>query len=162
MAAVATIVLDEAPAPIVEMRAKVNAIEALMRNAPQAEIPVTHHFANAGTKRGVYAREIFIPKGTVLTGKIHKYEQINIMSRGEMSVLTEEGVKRVRAPFTVVSPAGTKRIAYAHEDTVWTTIHATDETDLEKIEAAFIAKSDAEFLEFCEAQRLPGEQKCLG
>lgn len=143
-------------------RDKVNAMEAIIRSAPQTDIPVTHHFANAGTKRGLYAREILIPKGTVLTGKIHKYEQINILSKGDISVLTEEGIKRVKAPFTIVSPAGTKRIAYAHEDTVWTTIHATDDTDLERIEAEFIAQSDADYLEFCEALRLGEGQKCLG
>lgn len=144
------------------MREKVNALEQHIMAAPQTDIPVEHFFANAGTKRGVYARQIFIPKGTVLTGKIHKYEQINIISKGDISVLTEDGIKRVQAPFTIVSPAGTKRIAYTHEDTVWTTIHATEETDLEKIEAHYIAQSDAEYLEFCETLRLEGEKKCLG
>lgn len=115
-----------------------------MRKMPPVECPVTHHFS-----QGVYARELFIPKGTVLTGKIHKYHQLNIMSKGDLSVLTDEGIKRVQAPFTIVSPPGTKRIAYAHEDTVWTTIHGTDETDLDKIEAHFIAQSEQEFLEFC-------------
>jgi hypothetical protein len=67
---------------------------------------------------------------------------LNILSKGEISVLTEDGIKRVSAPFHVVSPAGTKRIAYAHEDCVWTTIHGTEENDLEKIEAHFIAQSE--------------------
>jgi hypothetical protein len=141
------------------MREKVNAIETEMRRMVQVEMPVKHHFANAGSPQGTYARELFIPKGTVLTGKIHKYAQINIMSKGDISVLTEDGVKRVQAPFIIVSPAGTKRIAYAHEDTVWTTIHSTSETDLEKIEAQFIAQNDSEYLEFC---KLLGAQKCLG
>jgi len=122
---------------------KVVLIEEKMREHPQIDIPVKHYFS-----QGVYAREITIPKGTLLTGKIHKYQQLNIMSSGEMSVLTQDGVVRVKAPFTIVSPPGTKRIAYAHEDTVWTTIHGTDETDLEKIEAHFIAKDEHEYLEF--------------
>jgi hypothetical protein len=127
------------------MRQKVFALEEKMLQMEQVELPVTHHFSP-----GVYARELFIPKGTVLTGKIHKYAQLNIMSKGDISVLTEDGIKRVQAPFTIVSPAGTKRIAYAHEDTIWTTIHGTDETDLEKLEAHFIAKDDSEYLAFCE------------
>lgn len=130
------------------MRAEVTRLEEFIRMGDQVEMPVTHHFAH-----GVYARELFIPKGTVLTGKIHKYSQVNIMSKGELSVLTETGVKRVKAPFTIVSPAGTKRIAYAHEDTVWTTVHGTKETDLEKIESHFIAQSEDEFLAFCVAQK---------
>lgn len=127
----------------VSMREKVNAIEVEMFKMPQVDLPVKHYFS-----QGVYARELFIPKGTVLTGKIHKFSQLNIMSKGELSVLTEDGVKRVKAPFTIVSPPGTKRIAYAHEDTIWTTIHGTEETDLEKIECEFIAQSEAEYLEY--------------
>ena len=125
------------------------ALERHMLAMPQVEIPTRHYFS-----QGVYAREIFIPKGTTLTGKIHKFTQLNIMSAGEMSVLTENGIERVKAPFTIVSPPGTKRVAYAHEDTVWTTIHGTDETDLEKIENHFIAQSDEEFIAFCELQKI--------
>lgn len=139
----------------VPMRDKVKALEAEMLKMPQVEMPAVHYFS-----QGVYAREITIPKGTVLTGKIHKYQQLNIMSKGDMSVLTEEGIKRVKAPFAIVSPAGTKRIAFAHEESVWTTIHGTEENDLEKIEQHFIAQNDAEYLEF---QALLLENKsCLG
>jgi hypothetical protein len=123
---------------------------------PQLDLPVKHHFS-----KGVYARELFIPKGTVLTGKIHKHAQLNILSQGEISVLTEDGIKRVKAPFHVVSPAGTKRIAYAHEDCVWTTVHGTEETDLEKIEATFIAQTEQEYLEFCKVLEIK-ETPCLG
>jgi hypothetical protein len=122
---------------------KVSILEEEILKYPQTEIPLRHYFSH-----GVYAREIFIPKGTLLTGKIHKYEHLNIMSQGELSVLTQDGVVRVKAPFTVISPPGTKRIAYAHEDTVWTTIHATNETDVEKIEAYFIANTEQEYLTF--------------
>lgn len=134
------------------MREKVYELEDIMRLAPQVDCPVTHHFSD-----GIYAREMLIPKGTVLTGKIHKYTNLNIMSKGELSVLTESGVVRVKAPFTIVSPAGTKRIAYAHEDTIWTTIHATEDTDLEKIEHHFVAQDEAEFLEFTKVLQIEGK-----
>ena len=94
-----------------------------------------HHFAP-----GVYARELFIPKGTVLTGKIHKTEHLNIISQGKISVATEDGPKLIEAPHIMVSKPGTKRAGYAHEDTTWITIHVTDETDLDKIEELVIAK----------------------
>jgi hypothetical protein len=134
-------------------RSKLENLEMLMREFPQRDIPTKHYFS-----QGVYAREITIPKDTILTGKIHKYSQLNILSKGDISVLTEEGIKRVQAPFTIVSPPGTKRVAYAHEETIWTTIHGTDLTDLERIEEHFIAKDDAAYLEFCEKLRIP----CLG
>jgi hypothetical protein len=125
-------------------RDKVLVLEDMMREIPQLDIPVRHFFSP-----GVYAREIQIPKGAIVTGKIHKFSQLNILSKGEMSVMTEDGVKRVQAPFTIVSPPGTKRIAYAHEDCVWTTIHGTEETDLDKIEQHFIAQDEQEYLAFC-------------
>lgn len=138
------------------MREKVNQAEAVMKTLPQVEMPVTHHFAE-----GVYGRELFIPKDTVLTGKIHKYSQLNVLVLGDISVLTESGVKRVRPPFILVSPAGTKRIAYAHEDTIWLTIHGTMETDIAKIESHFIAQNDAEYLEHCKLLQIE-EKSCLG
>lgn len=124
-------------------RDKVSFLEAEMLKQEQIAIPVKHYFSP-----GVYAREITIPADTLLTGRIHKYEQLNILSGGEISVLTDDGMKRVSAPFTVVSPPGTKRIAYAHTECTWTTILATDEKDPDVIEATFTVATEQEFLEF--------------
>jgi hypothetical protein len=65
-----------------------------------------------------------------------------------MQVYTEEGIREVEAPFTVVSPPGTKRIAHTLTECVWTTIHGTDETDVEIIRRIYIAKDENEWLEF--------------
>ena len=130
------------------LRKKVEFLETELRQMPPVEIPVKHYFA-----LNTYAREITIPKGTIITGKIHKTEQLNILSKGEMSVLTDGGVVRVRAPFTVVSPADTKCIAYTHEECVWTTIHGTASKDVDEIEALFVAQNDQEYLVFAEAQQ---------
>lgn len=110
----------------------------------QIELKTTHYFA-----QGMYAREIFIPKGTVLTGKIHKTEHISVVSQGEIMVWTDEGMKRVKAPYTVVAKPGMKRVGLALEDTVWITFHTNEnnETDLVKLEDKLIAKTFAE-LEF--------------
>ena len=125
-------------------RDKVFVLEDTMAEMPQIDIPVRHFFSP-----GVYAREISVPKGAVITGKIHKFSQLNILSKGVMAVMTEDGIKRVEAPFTIVSPPGTKRIAYAYDDCVWTTIHGTDETDLDTIEEHFIAQDEAEYIAHC-------------
>lgn len=133
------------------MRQKVHLLESELLKQPQVEMPVNHYFS-----QGVYARELTIPADTVLTGEIHKYQQLNILSKGDISVLTENGVIRVQAPFTIVSPPGTKRIAYAHTECVWTTIHGTEETNLEKIELHFIAKDELEYLEHCKKLSIEG------
>jgi hypothetical protein len=121
-----------------EMRARVMRLEDALRQLPQLEEQVTHHFSP-----GVYVRELFIPKGAILTGKIHRHAHLNIVPRGDISVLTEHGIKRVTGPCTLMSSPGIKRAGYAHEDTIWMTVHANpdDERDLAKLEARFIAPS---------------------
>jgi hypothetical protein len=126
-------------------------LEAIMKTMEDAShlTKLFHYFAP-----GIYARELHIPAGMTLTGKIHKYSQLNILSKGRISVLTEDGIVEVEAPFTVVSPAGTKRIAYAHTDCVWTTILNTDETDVDKIEKLFTTDDEKEWLEFAGLNQL--------
>jgi len=132
-------------------RASINDLENKLKKMPQVDMPPVHHFSN-----GVYARELFIPRGTLLIGKIHKYESLNILSQGTILIMTEEGEKMVSAPFHVVSPPGTKRVGFALTDVTWTTIHATEEKDLEKIEDEVIAKDydEVEVLDVVEKERL--------
>ncbi len=118
-------------------RTLIENFEKCLLEHPQLEIQTTHYFAD-----GMYAREIFIPKGTILTGKVHKTEHLNIISQGKIVVFTEEGLKEVSAPFCIVSILGTKRVGYALEDTVWTTIHSNEDNlkDLHKLEEKLIEK----------------------
>jgi hypothetical protein len=120
-------------------REKILAFERLIAQCPQEEIPLQHHFST-----GLYARQITIPPGMVLVGKIHKHPHINIVN-GDISVVTEDGIRRITGFAVIESPAGVKRAGYTHAETVWITVHATEETDLEKIEEHFIAPSYEEF-----------------
>jgi len=98
---------------------------------PVAECPLKHHYAN-----GLYAREIFIPAGSVVVGKIHRHEHLNLISRGRVYVVTEFGNQIYDAterPITFKSPAGTKRALFAETDVIWTTFHITDKTDVDEI-----------------------------
>ncbi len=119
-------------------------VQAELAKLPQVECPVFHHFAP-----GNYARECHLPAGSLVIGKIHKHAHINVISQGRVSVITEQGRTDMEAPCTFVSQPGTKRAVFAYEHTVWTTIHPTNETDVEKIEAEIIAPSyeDLELLE---------------
>ena len=130
-------------------REQVNKIEALMKQMPQVEIPVTHHFS-----LGLYARTIYIPAGATVVGKLHKYPQLNILAKGKLLVSVDDGINLLEAVKIISSPAGTKRIAHAVEDSIWITVHSTDETDLDKIEEHFIAQSEEEYLEFIQANQL--------
>lgn len=98
------------------------------------EPEVNHYFSD-----GTYGREMKIKQGTVIVGKIHKHSHINVISQGIIQVWTEFDMVTYEAPITFVSKPLTKRLVKALEDTVWTTIHVTDETDLDKIESEVIA-----------------------
>lgn len=111
-------------------------LEKEMEPFKKADVEIIHHFAP-----GVYAREMRVPAGVMLTGKIHRYAHLNIMSEGDATIVKEDGKVRVQAPFTFISAPGTKRAFYSHSATVWTTIHPTDETDLEKLESELIAEN---------------------
>lgn len=105
-----------------------------------AACPVQHHFAP-----GAYGREMTLPAGLVVVGKIHKHAHINVISKGRVQVFTEQdGVLELAAPCTFVSSPGTKRVIHALEETVWTTVHVTDKTDLAEIEREVIATDFSE------------------
>ena len=134
------IVKDLSEINVLSVREKILTIEDKMREHPEVMIgdccPLKHTFVD-----GAYVREITMPKGMLLTSKIHKICHPYFILKGDVSVLTEEGVKRIKAPYSGITQPGTKRVLYMHEETVWTTVHVTKETDLKKIEKEIIAES---------------------
>lgn len=118
------------------------AIEVMQETDP-VDCPLVHHFAP-----GLYAREILLPKDSLVVGKIHKHAHVNNISKGSVVVYTEFGLEEYHAPCQFISKAGTKRAVLALEDTVWTTYHPTSEIDLEIIEEQVIAKSFDDYNQF--------------
>ena len=110
--------------------------QAMLDCTDQIDLPVQHHFANS-----VYGRELFIPKGVVLVGKLHRFPCINVIAQGSVAVVTEHGREVYTAPDVFVSPAGTKRVIYALKDSTWVTFHPCENTDLKDIEHNLIAES---------------------
>lgn len=105
---------------------RIEAVESFLSNNYDdvgSEWPLRHHII--GTK---YAREIFLPKGSLLTSKIHNFDHISVISQGEVTIYDNHGqIERIKAPFTWVAEKGTKRLIYVHQDTVWTTFHELKE-----------------------------------
>lgn len=119
----------------------------------QVELPIHHYFAP-----DVYARQMDAEGGNLVVSKMHRTEHLNILLKGSITVLTEDGIQCFEAPAIIKSKAGTKRIGYFHEQSSWLTIHPTSETDLEKIEELVIVPHDQEK----EFLKLQGGMKCLG
>jgi len=107
---------------------------------------LTHYFTPKDEEYGccTYAREIKLPKGSLVIGKIHRHQHLNFITQGKVIVYTEFGLKHLEDPCTFVSEVGLKRAVYAVEDTLWTTVHLTkfnSEEELSKIEDEVIAPS---------------------
>jgi hypothetical protein len=101
---------------------------------------------------GMYIREMFIPKGYFLAGRLHKLDCVNVCSQGSMDIITEDGFFNVTAPFTGVSGPSVLKLGYALEDTVWVNVFRTDETDLAKMDS-LIAFTNAEMAEMLDPER---------
>lgn len=118
-----------------QYRKTVAVLEAAIKNMPAAlgedPFPLTHEFAD-----GLYIRKITIPAGYFVVGKLHPESFVSFIESGDMSILTEDGIKRVSGPCTQISQRDTKRFGYSHTDTVWYTVHAnpTNEQDIDKLD----------------------------
>ena len=103
---------------------------------------------------GVYARELFIPAGTVMVSHLHKFPRLCIISKGDVTFTTEYGTQRVRAPYTAEFKPGSKVALFTHADTVWTAITRTDLTSVKDIEEEILAKDHDEYDTFCKENNL--------
>ena len=66
--------------------------------------------------------------------------------------------ERVKGPRVFVSKPGTKRAVYAHTDATTMTVHRTDETDFEKIEAELIEEDETAMFDSSNNPRLQVEK----
>lgn len=113
-------------------------LERAMKALPPPDEPtpgpeLAHHFA-----AGAYARELTIPAGALIVGKLHATEHFLVVANGCVELITHESREIVAGPRVLVTKPGTKRVILALEDTTLITFHVTDERDPEKIEAAII------------------------
>lgn len=113
----------------------VKRLEDELLKLPQVDLETQHCLSG-----GMYARTIMIKSGTALTGATHKTDHVNIVS-GDISVTTDEGVKRFTGYHVLPTKAGSKRAGYAHKDTMWTTVCKTDLVCIEDIEDELVEES---------------------
>lgn len=140
------------------IRRKIVTFEEAMANFPgarfgnQEDCPLKHTFAGP-----IYVREIFIPKGTLLTGKIHRHEHPIFLLSGDVSIITEDtGMKRLKGPVHFISPKGIKRLLYTHEDTIFVTVHHVgEERDIGKIEDMLTAWTYEDYEKGIECSETP-------
>jgi len=102
----------------------------------QDNCPLKHSFGY-----NLYRRELFMPKGMLITSRIHKYNHFYEVIKGKCTVFTEQGLNLIEAPYSGTTKAGTKRLLYIIEDTIWITYHGCDKVTPEEAEDYIFAKS---------------------
>jgi quercetin dioxygenase-like cupin family protein len=125
--------MNEIDLPDYVSRDQIERLQAEMSLMPQAELTTEHSFS-----LGMYMRKVFRPAGTLIVGKVHKEPHFFLCAKGEIIAWTENGMKRLQAGDVVESKPGTKRVTLAVTDAIGITIHRTDKTDLNEIEAELI------------------------
>lgn len=139
--------MNELPARVAAYRKNIGALEAAMIEELDTFDPecfTKHHFCN-----GAYVREFFLPKGFLVTGKIHRFPCINVLLAGKIRIAQSDGLETVmEAPAIYQSQAGEKKALFALEDTIFLNVHAlppdlidATEADLDRMEEHFIVPS---------------------
>lgn len=122
--------LDDVPT-----REKIQRLQETMLPMQTKQPEPQHFFAP-----GMYMRELVVPAGMLMVGKIHKHAHFLMVLKGKAEVISEFGRMIVEAGHLSVSPAGVKRVVLALENTQFVTVHVNknDSQDLEIIEAEHI------------------------
>lgn len=127
-------------------REKILAMQDYVQRMPQT--PVTPNNVLTGHQ---LIRTVVLPKGMLAVGAIHKHPHVVAILRGRISVYTENAPDQAIefvAPCVMVSPAGTKRVVFAHEETEWVNVHATQAQNAEEAERELVCSSFEEYERF--------------
>jgi hypothetical protein len=100
--------------------------------SPEAEARTFHYHCE-----GSYVREWRMGAGETVTGAIHKFACINILLQGDIRVVQSDGETEKHQGDIWISIPGEKKAIYAFTDTRMLTVHATEETDQDKLRAHF-------------------------
>lgn len=117
----------------VPTREQIERLQGEMVKMPQVELQTEHYFVP-----GMYCRRVFRPAGTLIVGKVHKQPHFFLCVKGEIIAWTEKGMKKLQAGDVVECQPGTKRVTLSTQDSIGVTIHKTDKTDLDEIEAELV------------------------
>lgn len=141
--------------------ADIKKLQELASTIPQVGYPVEHHHSD-----GVYVREFHMPAEHFVIGKEHNTRHLNMLVKGKCTVWTVHGKHELdagRGPVTFESMAGVKKVVLAHTDIVWMTIHATAETNQDRLEGELIRPVEQlNLFPELEQELLGSKQLCLG
>ena len=97
------------------------------------DLGVAHHFS-----AGLYAKQMHLPAKHFAVSHAHAYDHLSILAKGDVTVEVDGVRTEYKAPACINILAGLHHTITAHQDSVWFCIHATDETDVDKIDEILI------------------------
>lgn len=96
-----------------------------------------HHFSE-----GLYAKQMTLPAGYEALSHSHAYDHLSILAAGRVIVTTDAGQTEYVAPCCINIVKNTNHSIYALEDASWFCVHATDETDADRVDEVLINRME--------------------
>lgn len=96
---------------------------------------IAHYFSD-----GVYAKQLLLKKGYTAKSHKHNYDHLSILAKGEVDIVCNGLKTRFKAPSCIDIKAGIEHEIIAYEDATFFCIHATNETDINKVDEVLIEK----------------------
>lgn len=116
-------------------RQELRALQLALTGLPQINAEPKHRFCG-----DIYLRELEIPEGSLVLGKIHKHEHFVILAEGACRINTDKGMQDIIAPHVWISKPGDQRALYAYEHCTFFTIHENEggNQDIESLEDGIV------------------------
>jgi len=99
-------------------------------------VGIKHHFS-----AGVYAKETFIAAGVELSQHTHPHDHMSILASGTARITAGDRSWVAIGPECLNIKAGVPHKVAALTGVVWFCVHATDETDPEKVDTSILTGS---------------------
>ena len=97
------------------------------------DLNIIHHFSS-----GVYAKQMHLPAGFTALSHSHLFDHLSLLAKGKVIVTTDNYTQIYTAPVCITIEKNMNHSIEALEDTTWFCIHATDETDPNKVDEVLI------------------------
>ena len=129
-------ILSDCPGDTVQE--KVMALQSQLLQVEEQVTPeVIHSFGP-----GLYIREMHAPAGTLMIGAYQRFEHMNVLLKGRVVVVNDDGtLMRLEAPMVYTGKPG-KKCGIVERDLVWQNIYATTETDIDNLEQWIVEDYD--------------------
>lgn len=97
------------------------------------DLGILHHFSS-----GVYIKQMHLPAGNYAETHEHVYDHFGLLGSGAAKVDLNGVTTSHTGPCVIEIKAGVKHTITALTDIVWFCVHATNETDPEKVDEVLV------------------------